>query len=87
MKISEKLDEIIKLNSDRMKELGNIKISNSKRMGIYEVEISEEQKERIRVKRQKDINERYNSEISMIYAEINKQILKDGNTGLMNPFI
>lgn len=87
MKISEKLDEIIKLNSSRMKELSNIKISNTKRMGAYEVEISKEQKERIRVKRQKDINERYNSEISRIYAEINKQVLKDGNTRLMNPFV
>lgn len=87
MKISEKLDEIIKLNSSRMKELSNIKISNTKRMGAYEVEISEEHKERIKLKRQNDINEQYNSEISKIYAEINKQVLKDGKIEFMNPFI
>lgn len=84
MNLVDKLDEIIKLNQRRFKEIKNVPLENTKRIGRYEYELDIEESLYDKFKKQENINKMYNSKISELYEELNKNL--DDSNKLENPF-
>lgn len=84
MKLVDKLDEIIQLNNRKLKELKKIKKYSTKRFGNCEYALEIDQSLYYKLLDQKKIAKQYDSEISELYEEINKN-LKNGDK-LVNPF-
>lgn len=84
MSLVDKLDEIIELNKRRQKEIRNVPLENTKRIGRYEYELDIDESLPMKLNEQEKINKKYDSEISELYDEINKNL--DDNNKLINPF-
>lgn len=84
MSLVDKLDEIIELNKRRQKEIRNVPLENTKRIGRYEYELDIDESLLMKLNEQEKINKKYDSEISELYDEINKNL--DDNNKLINPF-
>ena len=84
MSLVDKLDEIIELNKRRQKEIRNVPLENTKRVGRYEYELDIDESLPMKLNEQEKINKKYDSEISELYDEINKNL--DDNNKLINPF-
>lgn len=84
MSLVDKLDEIIELNKRRQKEIRNVPLENTKRIGRYEYELDIDKSLPMKLNEQEKINKKYDSEISELYDEINKNL--DDNNKLINPF-
>lgn len=84
MNLIDKLDEIIELNKIRQKEIRSVPLENTKRIGRYEYELDIDESLPMKLNEQEKINKKYDSEISELYDEINKNL--DDNNKLVNPF-
>lgn len=84
MSLVDKLDEIIELNNKKFKEISNVPLESTRRIGRYEYEIDFEESLYIKLKQQEKINKIYNSQIDELYKKINENL--DDNNKLENPF-
>ena len=85
MNLVDKLDEIIKLNNKKLKELRNLRIGSFKfddYVSRFNMDI--ENALYLKLQEKNKINHKYNSEISELYDEINEK-LTNGDK-LVNPF-
>lgn len=84
MNLIDKLDEIIEINKRRQNEIRNVPLEITKRIGRYEYELDIDESLYMKLNEQEKINRKYDSEISELYDEINKNL--DNNNKLFNPF-
>lgn len=84
MSLVDKLDEIIEINKRRQNEIRNVPLEKTKRIGRYEYELDIDESLYMKLNKQEKINRKYDSEISELYEEINKNL--DDNNKLVNPF-
>lgn len=84
MSLVDKLDEIIELNNKKFKEISNVPLESTRRIGRYEYEIDFEESLYIKLKQQEKINKIYNSQIDELYKKLNENL--DDNNKLENPF-
>lgn len=84
MNLIDKLDEIIEINKRRQNEIRNVPLEKTKRIGRYEYELDIDESLYMKLNKQEKINRKYDSEISELYEEINKNL--DDNNKLVNPF-
>lgn len=84
MKTTEQqLDKVLLLNKEKQQALKTIKTTQFKRLGRYQVAISDDEKTRMTAK----ANKFYDAKINSIYASINKQLEDAGQEKLHNPFM
>jgi uncharacterized membrane protein YheB (UPF0754 family) len=81
--IAQQLDKILLLNKEKQEALKTIKTAQSKRIGRYQVSISDKEKTIM----SKKANKFFDAKINSIYASINKQLEDAGQPMLQNPFM
>jgi len=81
--IAQQLDKILLLNKEKQEALKTIKTAQSKRIGRYQVSISDKEKNIM----SKKANKFFDAKINSIYASINKQLEDAGQPMLQNPFM
>lgn len=77
------LNQVLLLNKEKQQALKTIKTTLTKRIGLHQVSISDEEKTHMTVK----ANKFFDAKINSIYASINKQLEDAGQPMLQNPFL
>lgn len=82
MNIIQGLDKVIQLNKERHQALKTVMSTKTKKVGLYLLEISEDEK----IQTYGKVQRFYDSKIKSIYDGMNQELEKTGQEKLINPF-
>lgn len=80
--IEQQLNQVLEVNKQRQVSLKTISSTQTKRVGQYLMQVSDEEKQAMTQK----TNRLYDSKIKAIYDNMNLELEKAGHEKLINPF-
>jgi hypothetical protein len=80
--IEQQLNRVLELNNQRQISLKTISNNQTKRVGQYLMQVSDEEKQAMTQK----TNRLYDSKIKAIYDNVNLELKRAGQETLINPF-